>query len=307
MRVTVVGAGVIGLTCAIRLAQAGHTVDVVAGQRTPHTTSDVAAAIHFPYLAQPRDRIQAWAAESLAVFRRLATDPAAGVAWHRTHVIEPKPDPWWRDLVDDFRDQGPQEQGFAYACRVPVISMPRHMRFLETWCERLGVQFRAQTLTSLQQVSGVDAVIHASGLGARELASDGSVHPIQGQVARVHLPDFQHALVVESDPPTYAIPRPDGVVVGGTAVVGATSLVPNPDTEAAILRRAAAFVPGLATAPVLGRAVGLRPGRPSIRLELDEQGPRPVVHCYGHGGSGVTLSWGCASEVTQIVQGLSAG
>ena len=26
-----------------------------------------------------------------------------------------------------------------------------------------------------------------------------------------------------------------------------------------------------------------------------------VVHCYGHGGAGVTLSWGCADEVVELL------
>ena len=29
-----------------------------------------------------------------------------------------------------------------------------------------------------------------------------------------------------------------------------------------------------------------------------------IVHNYGHGGSGVTLSWGCALEVADLVERL---
>ncbi|HMC79917.1 MAG TPA: FAD-dependent oxidoreductase, partial [Acidimicrobiia bacterium] len=48
--------------------------------------------------------------------------------------------------------------------------------------------------------------------------------------------------------------------------------------------------------------VGLRPfRRDSVRLER-EPGAR-VIHNYGHGGSGVTLSWGCAEEVSALVKG----
>jgi len=40
--------------------------------------------------------------------------------------------------------------------------------------------------------------------------------------------------------------------------------------------------------------VGLRPNRPAVRLEAEPLGDGRRVHCYGHGGMGVSLSWGCA-------------
>ena len=56
-----VGAGVTGLTCAVRLAQAGHRVDVLARDFPLETTSVVAAALWYPYKALPQDRVTAWA------------------------------------------------------------------------------------------------------------------------------------------------------------------------------------------------------------------------------------------------------
>jgi D-amino-acid oxidase len=62
----------------------------------------------------------------------------------------------------------------------------------------------------------------------------------------------------------------------------------------------------LASAEILGHRVGVRPVRPSVRLELETSstGIR-YLHNYGHGGAGVTLSWGCAVEVLRIVDYLS--
>jgi D-amino-acid oxidase len=64
-------------------------------------------------------------------------------------------------------------------------------------------------------------------------------------------------------------------------------------------------VPELAGAEVLGHRVGLRPVRPTVRLELEKlrTGHR-VIHCYGHGGAGVTVSWGCAAEVLAMAEAL---
>jgi D-amino-acid oxidase len=73
-------------------------------------------------------------------------------------------------------------------------------------------------------------------------------------------------------------------------------------TGRAIVDRCVALVPELAGAPVLGQRVGLRPSRhggPRLEAELAPDGWR-LVHNYGHGGAGVTLSWGCADEVAEL-------
>jgi D-amino-acid oxidase len=53
---------------------------------------------------------------------------------------------------------------------------------------------------------------------------------------------------------------------------------------------------------ILAERVGLRPFRKSgVRVERDElRDGRTVIHNYGHGGSGFTLSWGCAREVVNL-------
>ena len=50
--------------------------------------------------------------------------------------------------------------------------------------------------------------------------------------------------------------------------------------------------------------VGLRPFRSDIRLELEMVNGKPVIHNYGHGGSGVTTFWGCAKDVLTLFQNI---
>jgi len=48
---------------------------------------------------------------------------------------------------------------------------------------------------------------------------------------------------------------------------------------------------------------GVRPYRNgSYRLEADTSSSKFIVHNYGHGGCGITLSWGCAAKVADIVR-----
>src|SRR6516225_9597826 len=48
---------------------------------------------------------------------------------------------------------------------------------------------------------------------------------------------------------------------------------------------------------------GVRPSRKgSYRLEAETAGTKVVVHNYGHGGCGISLSWGCAAKVRDIIK-----
>src|SRR6266545_1767315 len=151
--------------------------------------------------------------------------------------------------------------------------------------------------------NSADVVVNCTGLGARRMAGDDSLVPVRGQIVRVRQPGLREWLIADRGPNdlTYVVPRKDDVVVGGTSQTGDWTLTPDPRTAKSILTRAAALVPQLAKAEVLGHRVGLRPSRPAVRCDASETDGHLLVHCYGHGGAGVTLSWGCADEVLDLV------
>jgi D-amino-acid oxidase len=126
---------------------------------------------------------------------------------------------------------------------------------------------------------------------------------VRGQVVRLSNPGLTRTLVVRDGEfgPLFVVPRGADVVVGGPAQDGVWDPRPDPALESELLRRARGVEPRLENATVRGRAVGHRPVRASVRLEREDVGGARVVHCYGHGGAGITLSWGCAADVADLV------
>ncbi|MFC9691845.1 FAD-dependent oxidoreductase [Kribbella sp. NPDC056951] len=298
MRVIVVGAGVIGLTCAVRLAENGYEVAVLARDLPLETTSSVAGAIWGPYLAEPADRVAAWAKASYDEFTKLADhEPSVQLRHGRELLEERTPDPAWADVLPDLTRVASPPTGFAdgWAFTAPVIEMPQYLPSLVKRLENAGGTLTRAALSGLP--SSADLVVNCTGLGARLTAADPTVTPVRGQVLTVAQCGLSEWLIADS---TVVIPRSNDVIVGGTSEAGDWNLAADPAVSTAILERAAELVPQLRKATVLRARVGLRPARPSVRCELVGK----VIHCYGHGGSGVTLSWGCADEVLALTNGL---
>jgi len=292
MRVTVAGAGIIGLSSAYRLAEAGCEVAVVASAPPRESTSAVAGGVLYPPGNRLDERVVRWTEASLAVFRG---GDAPGVRFRRGRVLlaAGQPDPQWLPAVDGGRD------GDAVEFTTAVVDTPVYLEWLLAGVRALGVRFEYRPLTSLSGL-GADVVVNAAGLGAGALAGDDAIVPVGGQVVHVTDPGLTEFAVDETGPGvTYVIPHGGHVVCGGTEEPGRADTDPNPAVTADILRRCRELEPRLAEAEVLRSLVGLRPFRPEVRLERVGD----VVHCYGHGGAGITLAWGCAADVAELVTG----
>jgi D-amino-acid oxidase len=312
----VVGAGVIGLTTAVSLAEAGLTTRVITAEPPTATTSAAAGAIWGPVRCGPPDRCHAWARTGLGVLSALAGEPAAGV--HQltgrevcTEFTEP---PAWTGLLPDVRVLGAGDlpQGFVsgWQYTAPAVNMPVYLEYLLRRYEGLGGSVSAGTVTSLASVAA-PVVVNCTGVGARALVPDPAVMPVRGQVVVAENPGItefylDHGSHGDSGDRganyLYLFPHGDVVVLGGTAHEGASDWAPRPEVAERILRDCVAVFPSLRGARVVAERVGLRPVRPAVRLEPEElPGGRALWHNYGHGGAGVTLSWGCAAELTAAV------
>jgi D-amino-acid oxidase len=305
--VLVIGAGVSGLTSALCLADAGHAVRIRTAAPPQETTSRVAGALWGSTVAGPPDKVGGWASASLEAFRELASQPDTGVVIGSGTLassagIEPPPELF--PGVDIIRSQAPP--GFAAAFRVtlPIVDMPRYLDHLVARLETAGVGIEFEPVKSLADAAGeAPIVVNCAGLGARELVPDPTVRPVRGQHLVVENPGLDEFFMTEPFGPAWTswFPHGDRVILGSVAQEDDWDTEPRESDAERILEGCAALEPRLRDARVIEHQVGLRPMRETVRVESEPLGPARVVHNYGHGGTGVGLSWGCAREVVALV------
>jgi len=300
--VTVVGAGVVGLTTAVLLEEAGHRVHVVSAERPERTTSAAAGAVWYPFAVGPPEAVNRWARATRAWLLELCrTVPEAGVdvLTVRECAADARP-PWWAEAIDGIRlVEGPQPSGasLAWEFEAPRVEPALHLRWLES---RLDRPIEMGRVDRLDDVPG-DAVVNCTGIGARRLTGDTTLRALLGQTVLVEPGDVDLRRMYGDERDLsrmfYVIPRRAEVVIGGCALPFDADVLPPPDPalRAAFLERARAACFG--HGPVLRDAVRLRPVRPEVRVERVGR----IIHHYGHGGAGYTLARGSAADVVALV------
>ena len=306
MDVLVIGAGVSGLTTGICLAEAGHSVTIKAASPPEKSTSVAAGAMWGPVRIGPPDRVLGWAEHSLAVFTKLAAEPGTGV-----HLVSGKEItrteptlPYWSHLLTSMRLCGPAEvpPGFAggWHYTAPLATMPVYLGYLRSRFGQAGGRLELSETLQAGTLAAAPVVVNCTGIGARDLVPDPAVTPVRGQVVIAENPGVEEFLICRDEIPprtVYLFPHGDTILLGGTVEENEWELTPNPIISERIVADCAAIEPRLRGARVLGHRVGLRPYRPEVRLESERLNGTLIWHNYGHGGAGISVSWGCAAEI----------
>lgn len=311
----ILGCGVAGLTCGVVLAERGHKVRIVAAEHWTATASGKAGGLWLPYRCEPRQRVLEWSRRTLEILMRLAEDAGNGVIVRETHELyrehTPPEDVWWLAAVPDHRplrrEELPPGHACGFAARLPIMDVPVYMPRLEERFRAAGgrIEITGKPIESLHQLPVEHrVVINCTGLGSRRLCNDRELFAIRGQLVRTTNPGVDRTIADEHHPLgiAYVIPRSTDCILGGTADEGIESLLPNRDDRRRLLDVAAELEPRLREATVLGDVVCLRPARSTVRLEPEYADGRTIIHNYGHGGAGYTVSWGCAMEAAALAE-----
>jgi len=213
---------------------------------------------------------------------------------------------------------------YSYQYSAPMIDMDVYLKKLLTDVESMGgnlcnhhfntpIHEFAPNLIK-QEKAGF--LINCSGLGARELANDDKVYPILGawfgfqneandiKVSKACCTSLH--MDGKKDNFVFIVPRGERkFIVGGIALLNTDTISPDDERVINMFSESKSFLPELVNLRIEDKIdfrTGLRPFRKeAIRAEFDSDLPN-IIHCYGHGGSGVLLSWGSANHIYKLIK-----
>jgi D-amino-acid oxidase len=218
----------------------------------------------------------------------------------------------------------------AYTYLAPMIDTDTYMGWLLEQAEKGGCQIvqdriegdLAKNSEEILDRFDAHAIVNCTGLGSAELTGE-TVYPLRGalvyvkndgqsmpRITSAHCMAFDDS--IDGQNMVFIVPRgTDRLVLGGLVEPNEWSTDINLENYAPIrdmFARCQDFLPTLHNAtPITEPAVrvGLRPARrDGVRLSIEEDAP--IVHNVGHGGSGVTLSWGCAEDAVNLLAHMQA-
>ena len=324
--IAIVGAGIIGMTNAILLLENDFKVTVFSKDKPLETNSDAAVATWYaPDDSKPF--LQQCCLESLSEFyEKIKKEPLSGVEiiseiLYFSDEEAFKKSVWAKETLKKLVNLSnpPTQQikisefPFSVLVHVPLINPTIYRSFMLEKFEKLGGKLNIKKVASLDELTDTyDIVINSAGWEAKYLTQDSSVHPVRGQTETMRMTkDFKndYSLNIEALS-AYIVFRPSSFdcVAGTTYQMGDSYKGIRETDKQEIFKKVSAFFPSIKGVEAVSKA-GIRCERSDVRIETEEgdnAGKKSlIVHCYGHGGSGFSASWGSAFKVLEHCKSFS--
>jgi glycine/D-amino acid oxidase-like deaminating enzyme len=245
--VAVIGAGVMGLTTARLVQEAGFPVTIYTAALPPDTTSNIAGGQWHPFGHYRNDAVTP---EWREQFRRAAdyswrryqimVGDDYGIRWLPTYVEADAPE---RPFIPNFppvnRMLNPGEHPFPLPgvrrYDTLYVETGRFLRQMVRDVQVAGGRVAVRNFASPADVAALPErlVFNCTGLGARALFGDAELRPVRGQLAiLLPQPEIRYAIAMQAG---YMFPRADGILLGGTFEYDEWRAEPEPATIQRIL------------------------------------------------------------------------
>ncbi|MEM9653470.1 MAG: FAD-dependent oxidoreductase [Actinomycetota bacterium] len=308
-KLVVVGAGMIGLSTAVRLAESGNEVTVVTADDPSATTSTSATGmVGLGFPGQPDD-VARWrkstVAELTGLFDRgVGVRAQPGLLASRNRFDAP-------DSLNELRGfrvatDAELPEGFASGFWLDMIAVDLEL-YLPYLVDRLagaGAQLTIGLVDDFESIDA-DAVVNCCGIGAQRLVDDPDLRADWGMhvVVGNNVGLDHHFMEMPAERRWISwMPHGDRILIGGASVLDRDDNAADPTIETELLNMLDLARPDLAACPRIGTNAGVRPLRSTVRVEAETPANgRTLVHNYGHGGLGLSLSWGTADEVVSLL------
>ncbi|XP_060062704.1 D-aspartate oxidase-like [Ylistrum balloti] len=329
-KIAVIGAGVVGLSTAVNIQALipGCDVTIIADKFEADTTSIGAGGIFRPtekaIPGVPADTIRRWSQESWDFFSKLALSDLGSTTGH---IVMPGyifsqekiENPIYEDIIFSCRELSLKEltklnmgqYRHGYQLTSIIVQMSKYLPWLMEKFVSHGGKTLKRKVNDLKEFQGgpYAVVVNCTGLGSQELVKDEKIHPVRGQLIRLDAPWIN--FWIYTDHGAYILPNAEFVAIGGVRQDGRSDLAVDPEDRKGILERCYEMWPPLKGGKIIGEWVGLRPSRSPLRLEKESirspGGVLKVVHNYGHGAHGITLSWGTGKDAARLVKEMVYG
>lgn len=256
--VAVIGSGVMGLTTARLVQEAGFPVRIYTAALPPQTTSAAAGGQVSPFGHYSKDAVtpewmaqfQAAMAYSWMRFQALVGE-RYGIRWQRTYeetrrtAIESDwMDPYYPNARLLRRDEHPFPLDGVMVFDTMYVETPRFMAQMTSEVLNAGGSIRIRRFETLADVASLPErlVFNCTGIGAKALIGDDLLTPVRGQLAVIQ--SQREVRYAVSGNFGYMFPRGDGLLLGGTFERGEWDATPQPADIARIVESHKRFVAG---------------------------------------------------------------